>query len=65
MSTPRDGGSEHSLSSLAAHDECFRSLHHAETSLNRMEAYLIKNQLTDVTLIAGKLLFFFLLELII
>ncbi|KAJ9576657.1 hypothetical protein L9F63_025446, partial [Diploptera punctata] len=53
MSTPRDGGSEHSLSSLTAHDECFRSLHHAETSLNRMEAYLIKNKLTDVTLIAG------------
>lgn len=46
-------GSVHSLSSLTSHDEFFRSLHHAESSLNRMEAYLLKDQLTDVTLIAG------------
>ncbi|XP_021936868.1 kelch-like protein 5 isoform X2 [Zootermopsis nevadensis] len=53
MATSRNGGSEYSLTSLAGHDECFCSLHHAETSLNRMEAYLVNNQLTDVTLIAG------------
>jgi hypothetical protein len=53
MASPKDGGSVYSLSSLTAHDECFRSLHHAESSLNRMEAYLLKNQLTDITLVAG------------
>ncbi|GFG32453.1 hypothetical protein Cfor_04302 [Coptotermes formosanus] len=53
MISPKDGGSSHSLSSLTAHDDCFRSVHHAKTSLNRMETYLLKNQLTDITLIAG------------
>ncbi|XP_046669511.1 kelch-like protein 5 [Homalodisca vitripennis] len=50
---PSASFSEHSLSSIASHDECFRSRQHAETSLGRMESYLLKNQLTDVTLIAG------------
>lgn len=50
---PRSTYSEHSLSSIASHDECFHSRQHAETSLSRMETYLLKNQLTDVTLIAG------------
>lgn len=53
VNSPRDGGSVHSLSSLTAHDDCFRSVLHAKTSLNKMEAYLLKNQLTDITLIAG------------
>uniref|UniRef100_T1IKY9 Kelch-like protein diablo n=1 Tax=Strigamia maritima TaxID=126957 RepID=T1IKY9_STRMM len=34
-------------------DECFRSINHAECSLRKMEAYLIKRQLCDVTLVAG------------
>ncbi|XP_054271966.1 kelch-like protein 5 [Macrosteles quadrilineatus] len=50
---PSASYSEHSLSSIASHDECFRSGQHAEKSLGRMETYLLKNQLTDVTLIAG------------
>ncbi|XP_063227513.1 kelch-like protein 5 [Bacillus rossius redtenbacheri] len=49
----QEAGSGHSLSSLATQEECFRSSRHAEMSLGRMEAYLTKNQLTDVTLVAG------------
>jgi hypothetical protein len=63
MASSRNGGSEYSLSSLAGHDECFCSLHHAETSLNRMEAYLLNNQLTDITLIAGMTLMFIMQEI--
>jgi hypothetical protein len=62
MISPKDGGSSHSLSSLTAHDDCFRSVHHAKTSLNRMETYLLKNQLTDITLIAGTAVLFILQE---
>jgi len=62
MINSRDGGSVHSLSSLTTHDDCFRSAHHAKTSLNKMETYLLKNQLTDVTLIAGMACCFFLQE---
>ncbi|XP_075227161.1 kelch-like protein 5 [Lycorma delicatula] len=50
---PSSSYSEHSLSSIASHDECFRSRKHAETSLSHMETYLLKQQLTDVVLIAG------------
>ncbi|KAL1131335.1 hypothetical protein AAG570_010953 [Ranatra chinensis] len=46
--------SEHSLSSIASHDECFRSSIHAEVCLSRMHSFFVKNQLTDVTLIAGR-----------
>jgi hypothetical protein len=53
MASPKNEGSEYSLSSLTCHDECFCSQDHAETSLNKMEAYLLNNQLTDVTLVAG------------
>jgi len=59
MINSRDGGSVQSLSSLTAHDDCFRSAHHAKTSLTRMETYLLKNQLTDITLIAGMACCFF------
>lgn len=55
VSSAREMLSELSLSSLASHDECFRSYQHAETSLGKMESYFLKEQLTDVTLIAGKL----------
>ena len=60
----RDTSSEYSLSSMSAQstgEECFRSPCHAESSMARMESYLQHNQLTDVTLIAGRffvLLFF-------
>ncbi|XP_067000463.1 kelch-like protein 5 isoform X2 [Anabrus simplex] len=53
VSNSKELGSDHSLSSLSSHDECFRSRYHADSSLHKMEAYLMKNQLTDVTLIAG------------
>lgn len=53
---PTSSYSEQSLASITSHDECFRSQHHAETSLSRMESYLLKSQLTDVTLIAGLLI---------
>jgi hypothetical protein len=62
MASFKNGGSECSLSSLTGHDECFCSLHHAEKSLNRMEAYLLNNQLTDITLIAGMILLFIVQE---
>uniref|UniRef100_A0A1B6E9X1 Kelch-like protein diablo n=1 Tax=Clastoptera arizonana TaxID=38151 RepID=A0A1B6E9X1_9HEMI len=53
LQTTSNSHSEQSLSSINSNDECFRSNHHAETSLGKMEAYLLKHQLTDVTLIAG------------
>nr|CAD7264941.1 unnamed protein product [Timema shepardi] len=53
MTSSRDVGSEHSLSSLTTQDESFHCAHHADASLKRMESYLMRNQLTDVTLIAG------------
>jgi len=62
MIDSRDGGSVHSLSSLTAHEDCFRSEQHAKTSLNRMETYLLNNQLTDITLIAGMACCFFFLQ---
>jgi len=34
-------------------DECYRSLNHAERMMRKIEAYMSKNQLCDVTLIAG------------
>ena len=48
--------SEHSISSMVSisQDENFRMTEHAENSLRVMERYLHKQQLTDVTLIAGK-----------
>ena len=54
--------SEYSISSIAStvsisQDENFRVSKHAENSLRIMEEYLKKQQLTDVTLIAGKKLF--------
>lgn len=54
--------SEYSISSIAStvsvsQDENFRVSKHAENSLKIMEEYLQKQQLTDVTLIAGKQLF--------
>nr|CAD7599673.1 unnamed protein product [Timema genevievae] len=52
ITSSRDVGSEHSLSSLTTQDESFHSAHHAEASLKLMESYLMRNQLTDVTLIA-------------
>ena len=54
----RDTSSEYSLSSMSAQstgDECFRSPCHSEASMARMETYFQLGQLTDVTLIAGKL----------
>ncbi|XP_015599549.1 kelch-like protein 5 [Cephus cinctus] len=50
--------SEHSISSMVSNvsnsqDENFRVPKHAENSLKVMEEYLYKEQLTDVTLIAG------------
>lgn len=54
--------SELSLSSLASHDEFFISYQHAEISFAKMESYFLKEQLTDVVLIAGNhRIFFFLL----
>ena len=56
----KDGSaSEYSISSIASsvsvtQDENFRVSKHAEHSLKIMEEYLQKQQLTDVTLIAGK-----------
>lgn len=57
--------SEYSISSIAStvsvtQDENFRVPKHAENSLKIMEEYLQKQQLTDVTLIAGKKSFSFL-----
>lgn len=51
--------SEHSISSMVSsisisQDENFRMSEHAGNSLKVMERYLHKQQLTDVTLIAGK-----------
>ncbi|KAG7201661.1 hypothetical protein KM043_004391 [Ampulex compressa] len=49
--------SEHSISSMISNistqDENFRAPKHAESSLRIMEKYLQRQQLTDVTLIAG------------
>lgn len=43
------------LSQLSlSRDECFVSYQHAEMSLEKMESYFLKGQLTDVVLIAGK-----------
>lgn len=39
-------------SSPTSHDECFRSINHAECSLRKMEIYLMRRELCDVTLIA-------------
>lgn len=39
--------------SPTVHDECFRSVNHPECSLRKMEVYLMKRQLCDVTLVVG------------
>lgn len=51
--------SEHSISSIVSsisitQDENFRVTNHAENSLKVMESYFQNQQLTDVTLVAGK-----------
>ena len=34
-------------------DECYRSLNHAERMMRKIESYMCKRQLCDVTLLAG------------
>ncbi|KAK7863983.1 hypothetical protein R5R35_000091 [Gryllus longicercus] len=53
VSNSKAAGSDHSLSTLSTHDECFQSPQFSQLSLNKMENYFLKGQLTDVTLIAG------------
>lgn len=60
--------SECSISSIAStlsvsQDENFRVSKHAENSLKIMEEYLQKQQLCDVTLIAGEYFFFRILKM--
>lgn len=59
FSNKEASASEHSISSMVSsisvsQDENFRVSKHAENSLKVMEKYLHKQELTDVTLIAGK-----------
>ncbi|GLG96219.1 Kelch-like protein diablo [Gryllus bimaculatus] len=56
VSNSKTAGSDHSLSTLSTHDECFHSQQFSQLSLNKMENYFLKGQLTDVTLIADKFL---------
>ncbi|GLG96222.1 Kelch-like protein 5 [Gryllus bimaculatus] len=53
VSNSKTAGSDHSLSTLSTHDECFHSQQFSQLSLNKMENYFLKGQLTDVTLIAA------------
>lgn len=46
--------SDHSLASVSSKDESFRYYRHAEVGFGRLETYFLQNQLTDVTLVAGK-----------
>ncbi|KAF6205181.1 hypothetical protein GE061_019348 [Apolygus lucorum] len=51
---PPPSYSEHSLSSIASHDERFICRDHAGTSFSKMHKYYLVDKLTDVTLIAGE-----------
>lgn len=51
---PPPSYSEHSLSSIASHDERFICRDHAGSSFQKMYEYYLVDKLTDVTLIAGK-----------
>jgi len=48
--------SEASLSSIVSNDECFKYNQHSEGSFQKIENFFLKNQLTDVVLLAGKYL---------
>ncbi len=45
---------QHSRMDDATTDECYRSINHAERMMRKMEAYVTKGQLCDITLIAGQ-----------